>query len=62
MSAASYLVIMLIWLIFDTALSLVALATDVPRGRAERVGGSMVAVIRLLLVVLTAMQLGGGAA
>jgi hypothetical protein len=59
MSAASYLLIMLVWLAFDAALGVVLLASDPKRTPGQVAGTAILSVMRLLLVALTAMQLGG---
>jgi hypothetical protein len=60
MTSTSYLVLMLIWPMFESALGVVQLATQPGRSNGQAAIGILQATLRLLLVALTAMQIGGG--
>ena len=60
MSNTSYLTMMLVWLTFEAALALVLAAADSPR-RGHAAAQVVLAVVRVLLVAMTAMQLGRAA-
>lgn len=59
MSLTAYLVLMCLWLSFDAALSLVQLANNPSRGPGHAAARALHSGLRLALVVLTVMQLGG---
>lgn len=56
MNITGYLVLILIWLVFEAALALVLAASD-GQHRRNAAGQMVLAIVRVLLVALTAMQL-----
>lgn len=59
MTVTSYLLIMLLWLVFDALLALVRLADSRHRTPTAVAGASVLSVLRLSLAVLTLALLGG---
>lgn len=60
MSTTAYLVIMLIWLSFESLTSLLAWAGAHERGRTtQAAGNALLSLVRLGLAILTVLMLGG---
>lgn len=59
MSTTTNLVLILLWLAFDTALGVVLLAANTRRSAGQAMASAALFVIRMLLVALAAIQLSG---